>query len=105
MSTTTRGNQVRRHFFKYRILRLGLLRGALSELVCVWQVVGAKDLVLTSRESSDRKNEPELVREVLLGHVDARGNAVLLEILMQLLHEHQFARRFYANPKYDLLLA
>ena len=57
-------------------------------------ILGVEDFVLPVGEGGHRQNEPGLVGEVLLGHVDAAGNADLSKVLQVLLHHHELGRRF-----------
>ena len=84
----------------------------LHKVVLLWHpkdvarrnVVWVEDLVLATRESCDGEDQPLLVWEVALLEVDAALHVEVLQVLLELVDEHELRGRGHADAEGDLVL-
>jgi len=86
-------------------VHLHLLRLRLPENVVRRDVTGVEDRVRAAREGRDGEDQPVLIGEVLLLHVDPALGIVLAHQLLVLINKHQLRRRCHADAEGDLILA
>jgi len=86
------------------VVHLHQLRFRLTEHIAVRNVVRIEDFVFAARKSGNREDQPVLVREVLLFHINSALDVQLFQVGLKLFDQDELCRGSHAYAENNLLL-